>query len=422
MTSLGEMSTLIPSTGSFCDYATRFVDPAFGFAMSYNYWINWAVTTAVDLSAAALIMHTWVPEVSFLLWAALFFTLIVALNFASVGVYGEMQYWFSGIKVVAVILFILVGIFVILGLLGHQKPLDFSNWVLGDAPFHAGWIGFMSVLMIAGFSFQGTEIFGMTAGETKDPSTSIPRAVKSVFWRILLFYILSMGVISFLIPYNNPQLITASTTNVGASPFTLVFQMAGLHFAEVTMTIVILLAILSAANASMYTATRTLWHIAQEKNAPKIFARTTRHGIPVAALLFSSLISGAVFLSSVVGEGQLFVWLLNISSLTGFIAWFGIALCHYRFRRAYLAQGHKLTDLPYYAKGFPFGPIFALCLCIIVVVGQQFDAWVSHKVNIDNLIGAYIGLPIFLVFYFGYKFIRKTKLIPLKKCKFTPLQ
>ncbi len=421
MTSLGEMSTLIPSTGRFCDYATRFVDPAFGFAMSYNYWINWAVTTAVDLSAAALIMHTWVPQVSFLLWAALFFTLIVALNFASVGVYGEMQYWFSGIKVVAVILFILVGIFVILGLLGHQKPLDFSNWVMGDAPFHAGWIGFMSVLMIAGFSFQGTEIFGMTAGETKDPGTSIPRAVKSVFWRILLFYILSMGVISFLIPYNNPQLITASTTNVGASPFTLVFQMAGLHFAEVTMTIVILLAILSAANASMYTATRTLWHIAQEKNAPKIFARTTNHGIPVAALLFSSLISGAVFLSSVVGEGQLFIWLLNISSLTGFIAWFGIALCHYRFRRAYLAQGHKLTDLPYYAKGFPFGPVFALCLCIVVVLGQQFDAWVSHRVNIDNLIGAYIGLPIFLVFYFGYKFVRKTKLIPLKKCKFTPI-
>lgn len=421
MTSLGEMSTLIPSTGSFCDYATRFVDPAFGFAMSYNYWINWAVTTAVDLSAAALIMHTWVPQVSFLLWAALFFTLIVALNFASVGVYGEMQYWFSGIKVVAVILFILVGIFVILGLLGHQKPLDFSNWVMGDAPFHAGWIGFMSVLMIAGFSFQGTEIFGMTAGETKDPGTSIPRAVKSVFWRILLFYILSMGVISFLIPYNNPQLITASTTNVGASPFTLVFQMAGLHFAEVTMTIVILLAILSAANASMYTATRTLWHIAQEKNAPKIFGRTTKHGIPVAALLFSSLISGAVFLSSVVGEGQLFIWLLNISSLTGFIAWFGIALCHYRFRRAYLAQGHKLTDLPYYAKGFPFGPVFALCLCIVVVLGQQFDAWVSHRVNIDNLIGAYIGLPIFLVFYFGYKFVRKTKLIPLKKCKFTPM-
>jgi lysine-specific permease len=418
MTSLGEMSTLIPSTGSFCDYATRFVDPAFGFAMSYNYWVNWAVTTAVDLSAAALIMHTWFPEISFLSWSLLFFVLIVVLNFASVGFYGEMQYWFSGIKVVAVILFILIGIFVILGLLGHQKPVDFTNWTIGDAPFHTGWVGFISVLMIAGFSFQGTEIFGITAGETQDPTTSIPRAVRSVFWRILLFYILSMAVISFLIPYNNPLLISASTTNIGASPFTIVFKMAGLHFAEVTMTIVVLLAILSAANASMYTATRTLWHIAQEGNAPKFLKNTTKHGIPVAALLCSSVISAVVFLSSIFGQGQLFIWLLNMSSLTGFIAWFGIALCHYRFRRAYLAQGYKLKDLPYYTRGFPFGPIFAICLCILVVAGQQFDAWVTHKVNIDNLIGTYVGLPAFILLYLGYKLYRRTKLVPLNKCKF----
>ncbi|MBS3905085.1 MAG: amino acid permease [Simkania sp.] len=418
MTSLGEMSTLIPSTGSFCDYASRFVDPAFGFAMSYNYWINWAITTAVDLSAAALIMHTWFPGISFLQWSLFFFLMILALNFMSVGFYGELQYWFSGIKVVAVILFIIVGIFVISGILGHQKPLDFSNWTMGDAPFHAGWVGFISVLMIAGFSFQGTEIFGITAGETQDPNTSIPKAVRSVFWRILLFYILSMGVISFLIPYTNPLLISASTTNVGASPFTLVFTMAGLHFAEVTMTIVVLLAILSAANASMYTATRTLWHIAQEKNAPKFLANTTKHGIPVPALLFSAVISAAVFLSSIFGQGQFFVWLLNISSLTGFIAWFGIALCHYRFRRAYLAQGHKLSDLPYHTKAFPFGPIFALCLSVLVVAGQQFDALVTHKLNFDNLIGTYIGLPIFIALYLGYKLYNRTKLIPLKECKF----
>ncbi|MBJ7449826.1 MAG: amino acid permease [Parachlamydiales bacterium] len=418
MTSLGEMSTLIPSTGSFCDYASRFVDPAFGFAMSYNYWLNWAITTAVDLSAAALIMHNWFPEVSFFVWTLIFFVMIVLLNFASVGFYGEMQYWFSGIKVVAVILFILVGIFVITGVLGHQKPFDITNWQIGDAPFHAGWVGFIGVLMIAGFSFQGTEIFGMTAGETKDPGKSIPRAVKSVFWRILLFYILSIGIISFLIPYNNPMLINASTTNIGASPFTIIFQMAGLHFAEVTMTIVILLAILSAANASMYTATRTLWHIAQEGHAPKILAKTSKKGIPIAALLLSSVISAVVFFSSTVGQGQFFVWLLNISSLTGFIAWFGIALCHYRFRRAYIAQGHKLTDLPYYAKGFPFGPIFALCLTVLVVIGQQFSIWIDHNLDMNNLIGTYVGLPVFLAFYLGYKYYRKTKLIPLKRCRF----
>jgi lysine-specific permease len=329
-----------------------------------------------------------------------------------------MQYWFSGVKVIAVIAFILVGILVVVGAIGPHQMIDFGNWKIGDAPFHAGWIGFISVLMVAGFSFQGTEIFGITAGETLDPHTSIPRAVRSVFWRILLFYILSMGVISFLIPYNNPLLISASTTNIGASPFTIIFQMAGLYFAEVTMAIVVLLAILSAANASMYTATRTLWHIAQEGNAPKFLAKTTKHGIPTPALMLSAAMSAVIFLSSVVGQGQLFIWLLNMSSLTGFIAWFGIALCHYRFRRAYLAQGYKLTDLPYYAKGFPFGPLFALCLSVFVVLGQQFDALVLHKLNIDNLIGTYIGLPIFIAQYLGYKFYKGSKLIPLEKCSF----
>ena len=418
MNSLGEMSTMIPSTGSFCDYATRFVDPAFGFAMSYNYWLNWAITTAVDISAAALIMHTWVPDVSFFMWSIIFFVVIAALNFVSIGLYGEMQYWFSGVKVIAVILFIIVGFVLISGLSGHQAPFDLTNWTLGDAPFHSGWVGFVSVLMIAGFSFQGTEIFGLTAGESQDPGTSIPRAVRSVFWRILIFYILSIAVISFLIPYNNPLLISASTTNVGASPFTIVFKMAGLHFAETAMMIVILLAILSAANSSMYTATRTLWHIAKEGNAPKIFSNTTKHGVPIPALLLSAVISGVVFLSSIFGQGQVFIWLLNISSLTGFIAWFGIALCHYRFRRAYLAQGRNLADLPFYAKGFPFGPLFSMCLSVLVVAGQQFDAWMQHTINIDNLIGTYVGLPIFLIFYLGYKFYRHTKLIPLKECNF----
>lgn len=417
MTSLGEMSTLIPVTGSFCDYASRFVDPAFGFAMSYNYWFNWAITVAVDLAAAAFIMKFWFPHVPFIDWTAGFFVLIFLLNFVSVGFYGESQYWFSGIKVVAVIIFIIVGILIIFGLFNHA-PLDFSNWRVGDAPFNHGWFGFVSVLMIAGFSFQGTEIFGITAGETKDPQTSIPKAVRNVFWRILLFYILSMVVISFIIPYTDPSLINASTENVGASPFTLVFQQAGFRFAAAAINIVILTAVLSTANASMYTATRTLWHIAKEGHGPKILCKTTKSGIPVNALLVTALIGGVVFLTSLFGQGTLFVWLVNISSLVGFIAWFGIALCHYRFRKAYLAQGRKLSDLPYYARGFPFGPLFALVLCVLIVLGQQFDMWMAHDFDWGSFIGTYIGIPIFLILYLGYKYTKRSKLVPLKECKF----
>lgn len=418
MTSLGEMSTLLPTTGSFCDYASRFVNPSFGFAMSYNYWFNWAITVAADLSAAALLMHTWFPEIAFLCWAILFFLLIFGLNFLSVGFYGEAEYWFSTIKVTAIIIFILVGILIIFGLAGHHKAFDLTNWKIGDAPFHQGWIGFLSVLMIAGFSFQGTEIFGIAAGESKDPRTSVPKAVRQVFWRILLFYILSMAVISFIVPYNDPSLINTDTTNVGSSPFALVFQMAGLRFVEAIMTVIILTAVLSAANASMYTATRTLWHIAKEGHGPKIFARATKNGIPYMALIASALIGAVVFLSSIVGEGKFYIWLLNISSLAGFIAWFGIALCHYRFRRAYLAQGKDLFNLPYRAKRFPFGPLFALSFSVIVVLGQQFQMFYTGNINWGTVIGTYIGLPIFMLLYWVHKYKYKTKLVPLTECKF----
>jgi len=418
MTSLGEMSTLIPTTGSFCDFATRFVDPAFGFAMSYNYWISWTVITAVDLSAAGLIMHTWVPQISFMAWVALFFSAIFILNLVSVGFYGELEYWFAILKILTILVFILVGILLIIGLIGPKEPIDFTNWNIGDAPFHAGWIGFFHALMIAGFSFQGSEVFGLTAGEMKEPVLSIPRAVRRVFWRIFLFYIVSITVIGFLIPYNNPLLIHASTTNIGSSPFTLIFQSAGFHGVQNAMTLVVLLAILISANSTLFMGTRTLWHIAQEGNAPRFFSYTTRFGSPIVALCASATISGVVFLSSIFGVGRIFIWLLNLSSLAGFIIWFGIALCHYRFRRAYLHQGKHLEDLPYYAWGFPLGPLLSMAFCILIVLVQHLSVGAHLTLNIDSTIGTYIGIPIFLIFYLGYKVYKRTRLVPLSECRF----
>lgn len=413
MTSLGEMSTLIPVTGTFCDYSSRFVDPAFGFAMSYNYWFNWAITVAVDLSSASFIMSFWLPHVPFVFWSGLFFFLVLGMNLLAVGFYGEAEYWLSIIKVTAIIIFILVGVLMVLGLTNHHA-INFHNWVIGDAPFHQGWAGFVAVLLVAGFAFQGTEIFGVTAGEADNPRTSIPKAVKSVFWRILLFYILSMLVISFIIPYTDPSLIHANQ-NVALSPFTIVFEKIGLPFAASIINAVILTAVLSACSASMYTATRLLWHISKEGNAPRFFSKVTKKGVPLNALFATAAIGALVFLSSYFGSGNIFIWLVSISALAGFIAWLGIAISHYRFRRAYLAQGKSLDDLPYVSKYFPFAPIFAFILCISIILAQEFSR-PSH--NLGTVIGTYIGIPIFIALFVGYKWYYKTKLVPLKDCDF----
>lgn len=410
MTSLGEMAALYPVTGTFCEYCTRFVDPAFGFSMSYNYWFNWAITVAVDLSAAGIIMQYWFPHIPIFYWSGLFFGLIFILNLFSVGVYGEIEYSFSAIKITTVIIFIIIGLLMISGIIGHHRAFDLSNWKINDAPFHQGWYGMLTVMMVAGFSFQGTEIFGVTAGEAENPSESIPKAVKNIFWRILIFYILAMAIISFILPYTNPLLINQDNS-VSASPFTIVFQQAGLHSAATILNIVILTAVLSAANASMYTSTRTLWYMSKQGIAPRIFSKVTTKGVPIAALIITALIGALTFLTSLYGSGKIFMWLVSISSLSGFIAWLGIAISHCRFRKIYMSQGNSLSALPFRAKLFPFGPIFTIILCSIIIVGQIL---LIDKINFINLLSTFINIPILIVLYIGYKLYHRTKLSSLK--------
>ncbi|EAF4471278.1 amino acid permease [Listeria monocytogenes serotype 4b] len=422
MTSLGEMATYMPVSGSFSTYASRFVDPAFGFALGWNYWFNWSITLAVDISTAAIIVQFWLPNTPAWLWSAIFLILIFGLNALSVKAYGESEYWFSIIKVATVIIFLIVGVLTIVGILGGEV-IGFSNFTAGDAPFKGGFFAILGTFLIAGFSFQGTEMVGIAAGESATPETSVPKAIKQVFWRILLFYIFAIFIIGMIIPYTNPNLLSAEATDVAISPFTLVFEKAGLAFAASVMNAVILTSVLSAGNSGLYASTRMLWAMARDKKAPKFLGKVNRRGIPMAALIVTTIVGAMTFITTLTENGTvIYTWLLSASGLTGFIAWVGIAISHYRFRKAFIKQGHDLSELKYKAKFFPFGPILALILCILVIVGQDYAAFLKPEFTNPawwQKIGiSYIGLPIFLVFWLSFKFTNKTKVIPLEDCKF----
>ncbi|WP_064659242.1 amino acid permease [Listeria monocytogenes] len=422
ITSLGEMATYMPVSGSFSTYASRFVDPAFGFALGWNYWFNWAITLAVDISTAAIIVQFWLPNTPAWLWSAIFLILIFGLNALSVKAYGESEYWFSIIKVATVIIFLIVGVLTIVGILGGEV-IGFSNFTAGDAPFKGGFFAILGTFLIAGFSFQGTEMVGIAAGESATPETSVPKAIKQVFWRILLFYIFAIFIIGMIIPYTNPNLLSAEATDVAISPFTLVFEKAGLAFAASVMNAVILTSVLSAGNSGLYASTRMLWAMARDKKAPKFLGKVNRRGIPMAALIVTTIVGAMTFITTLTENGTvIYTWLLSASGLTGFIAWVGIAISHYRFRKAFIKQGHDLSELKYKAKFFPFGPILALILCILVIVGQDYAAFLKPEFTNPawwQKIGiSYIGLPIFLVFWLSFKFTNKTKVIPLEDCKF----
>ncbi|QOQ38359.1 amino acid permease [Trueperella pecoris] len=403
MQSLGEMATYSPVVGSFGEYGTRYVSPSFGFAMGWNYWFNWAITVAAELVAAALVMAYWFPNTPSIVWSALFLAILFIINAISARTFGEGEFWFASIKVVTVLVFLVLGTLMIVGIMG-QSP-GTSNWTTGEAPFVNGGWGILSVFMVAGFSFQGTEMVGIAAGEAEDPDRTIPRAIRAVFWRILIFYIAAIAVIGFLIPYTDPSLLNPDG-DIALSPFTLVFDRAGVAAAAAVMNAVILTSVLSAGTSGLYASTRMLYGLAKSGQAPRVFGTTTRRGIPMAALLATTFVGAASFLTSLIGDGGAYTWLVNASGLAGFITWVGIAWSHFKFRRAYVAQGNDPADLPFRASFFPIGPMLALFMTLVVIIGQNTEALLGQT-NFTALASSYIGLPLFLALWLGHKLITR---------------
>ena len=421
MTSLGELATHNPTSGAFFTYGTKYVEGGFGFALGWNYWYNWAITVAFELVAVQFIMKFWFPDIPGFYWSALFLAVVFGINALTVKGFGESEFFFSLIKVLAIIAFIIIGIFMIAKIMLTPEVATFANWTKGEAPFVGGLSALIGVAMIAGFSFQGTEMVGVAAGESKDPQKTIPVAIKQIFWRILLFYIVCIFIIGTLIAYDDPRLLqAASSEDIALSPFTLLYEQAGFAFAASVMNAVILTAILSAGNSGMYSSTRMLFDMARKGSAPKLFGRLDARGVPMNALYATTAIAALCFLTTFIGEQEVFNWLLNMSGMCGFIVWLGIAISHYRFRKGYLAQGYKLEDLAYRAKFFPFAPWFAFTLCAIVVLGQNYQEvldgeWLA-------VLSTYIGILLFLAIWLGYKWKYKTKLIPYQQMDVQPMK
>lgn len=420
MTSLGELATHNPTSGAFFTYGSKYVEEGFGFALGWNYWYNWAITVAFELVAVQFIMKFWFPDIPGVWWSAIFLAIIFFINALTVKGFGESEFLFSLVKVIAIIFFIVIGLFMIAKIMLDPTQSIMKNWTIGEAPFVGGFQALVGVAMIAGFSFQGTEMVGVAAGESKDPKKTIPVAIKQIFWRILLFYILCIFIIGTLVAYTDPNLALAAEGdgNITLSPFTLLYEKAGLAFAAGLMNAVILTAIMSAGNSGMYSSTRMLFDMARQGRAPKWFAKLDMRGVPMNALYATTFIAAFCFLTTFIGENQVFTWLLNMSGMCGFIVWLGIAISHYRFRKGYLAQGHKLEDLAYTAKFFPFAPWFAFILCAIVVLGQNYQAVLAGEWK--SVLSTYISIPLFLAIWLGYKWKYKTKLISYKEMDVKP--
>jgi lysine-specific permease len=415
MQSLGEMATLKPVTGSFNEYARLYVSESFGVAAAWSYWFNWAITIAVELSASSLCMLYWFPNSSFLGWSISFFIMILSFNLLPIKFFGEIECFMSAVKVTAILIFILIGLFLVSELIIHQdsKVLEIDK----GHYLNRGVLSFISTIVIASFSFQGTELVGVTSGECEDPVKDVPKAINSIFWRLMLFGVLVIIIISLLIPYNSPYLLNSSMAKIAYSPFTLLFKIARIPYAGSVMNFIILSAILSACSTCVYTSSRTLWYLSKTRKAPKVFGILSSSKVPVIAVFISSTIGMASFLASKLGLGFIFIWLINISSLCGLMTWLTICVSHLRFRKALIKQGYSVHNLPFKAKFFPIIPILPLVFILIVIIGQGLIL-INSGFSITLLISTYIGVIFFLVLFVGHKILFNDKKIPLSDCDF----
>jgi AAT family amino acid transporter/lysine-specific permease len=270
--------------------------------------------------------------------------------------------------------------------------------------------------MIAGFSFQGTETVGVAAGEAADPSARF-RARSDRRSGASCCSVVAILIIGVLIPYTDPNLLRNDVTDVGVSPFALVFQHAGLAFAAALMNAVVLTALLSAGTSSMYVSTRILYGLAVS-GAPQAARQAHPNGVPFNALLVTTGIGALCFFSSLFGDKAVYLWLLNTSAMTGFFAWLGIAISHYRFRKGLLRRATRSAISPYRSPLYPFGPIFAGVLCLVIVGGQNYQAFSDIPGRWQEIVSTYIGVPVFLALWLGYRLAKGTRLIDYEDMPF----
>ncbi|KAL2830351.1 amino acid permease/ SLC12A domain-containing protein [Aspergillus pseudoustus] len=412
MTALGEIATYIPIPGAFTSYATRIIDPSLGFAMGWIYWFSWAITFALELTATGLIIQFWDKDLNIAIFIAVFWVVITFFNLLPVSFFGELEFWFSSIKVLTVIGFMIFGICINAGA-GREGYLGFRYWVT-PGPFvpntdvspdsTAKFVGFWAVLIQAGFAYQGTELVGIAAGETENPRKTVPSAIRKTFFRILFFFVLTIFFIGILVPSDDDQLLNATGNDANSSPFVIAANRAGVAVLPDIINAVLLTVVLSAANSNVYSASRILIGLAQEGFAPRWFKKTSKHGVPYWSVAFSSAFGLLGFLNVSNSGSTVFNWFLNISSVAGLISWASIVGCHLGFMRALKARNISRDLLPYKALWQPWYSWYGLFFNILIIITQGFTAWIP-KFDVTKFFVAYISVILFVVLYLGHKII-----------------
>ncbi|KAI3402897.2 CAN1 [Candida oxycetoniae] len=426
--SLGEMATLIPVSGSFAQFVTRWVSKSCGSANGWLYWFSWAMTYALELSVVGQVIEFWTDKVPLAAWISIFFVIICIFNMFPVHFYGEAEFWIASIKVVAVLGWIIYALCMVCG--GGSKPaVGFRYWRHGMAwgpgilvkdKATSRFLGWVSSLIASAFTFQGTELVGISAGEADNPRKTVPSAIRKVLFRILIFYVLCMFFLGLLVPYNDPMLQNGNYTST--SPFIIAMENSGTKVLPHIFNAVILTTIISAANSNVYSGSRIIYGLAQAGVAPKFFLRVNNGGVPYYAVLFTAAFGALGYLACSNDGNKAFNWLLNITAAAGLICWGFISTAHIRFMNVLKKRGISRDTLPYKALFMPYSAYYSCFFIFLIVLIQGFSAF-FHGFDVTNFFTAYVSVILFVVLWIAFQLLFKgfstnpgDYLIPLDDC------
>jgi len=423
MSCLGEMASYIPLDG-FTSYATRYCDPALGFAVGYSYLFKYFILPPNQLTAAALVMQYWVDRdtVNPGVWITILLIIIIIINSFGVKFFGEFEFWLSSFKVLVMLGLIILMFVIMLGGGPSHDRLGFRYWknpgafkeysdaISGDT---GKFVSFSACFVYALFCYLGIELTGIVAAEAENPRKNIPKAVKLTMCRLIIFYVISIFLLGMCVASNDPRLASAknASTSAAASPFVVAIINSGINVLPHIFNACVLIFVFSACNSDLYVASRSLYSLAIDNKAPKFLAITNRWGIPYYSLGVSVLFCLLAFMSVSSGSAKVFNYFVNVVSIFGVLSWICILITYICFDRAVRAQGVDKSTFAYVAPFQPYGAWFALFFCCLLALIKNFTVFLGHEFDYKTFITGYIGLPVFFISFFGYKFYYKTKFV-----------
>jgi len=405
---IGEMAIMYPVTGGFYTLVSRFIDPSWGFAMGWNYVLQWAVVLPLELTAAAFTLQFWDKNgtISVAVWISIFFVIILLLNLFPMG-FAEEEFWTSCLKLLIVTMFLCSAFVFVLGG-GPSSGAYGEYWgarnFYDPGSFPNGFKGVCSVFVTAAFSYAGTELVGLAATEHPNPRKALPSACKMTFWRVSFIYIMSLLFIGLLVRSDDQNLIGGSY-DANTSPFVRVYVLANVSGLDNLLNATITVSVLSIGMSCVYAGSRTLMALAEQGYAPRFFATVDKAGRPIWSVVFILAWYPLAYANLANIGTDLFNWLLALSGLSTIITWLSINVAYLRFRAAWKAQGHSVDELPFRALGGIWGAWLAIIILVLVLIAQFYVAifpiggTLSGTDAAESFFLAYLAVPVWILFY-----------------------